>query len=151
MARNYRKRKSGYREAFAQLAYNYALLGATLDQMAEFFGCSPRTLDNWLKQHSELAEAYRLGRAEADALVAQSLYHRARGYSHPEEQIFCARGEVTRVETVKHYPPDTLAAKFWLMNRQPERWRDKVEHAHAGKDGGPIPHHVTVEFVDGKK
>jgi hypothetical protein len=31
------------------------------------------------------------------------------------------------VPTTKHYPPDTAAAIIWLKNRQPERWRDKIE------------------------
>jgi len=31
------------------------------------------------------------------------------------------------VPTVKHYPPDTTAAIFWLKNRQPAKWREKQE------------------------
>jgi len=27
----------------------------------------------------------------------------------------------------EHYPPDTTAALRWLMNRQPEKWRDRRE------------------------
>ena len=37
------------------------------------------------------------------------------------------------IETVKHYPPDTTAAIFWLKNRQVERWRDKQEVDHTTK------------------
>ncbi len=40
--------------------------------------------------------------------------------------------------TVKHYPPDTQAASLWLRNRQPDKWRDKLTHEHAGPDGGPV-------------
>ena len=53
------------------------------------------------------------------------MYQRACGYTHPEEQLFQFRGEVIRAKTTKHYPPDTEAAKFWLRNRHPGKWRDK--------------------------
>ena len=33
---------------------------------------------------------------------------------------------------VEHHPPNVGAAKIWLNNRQPERWRDKREVNHAG-------------------
>ncbi len=47
-------------------------------------------------------------------------------------------GKPVIVPTVKHYPPDTTACIFWLKNRQRDRWRDKQDHEHTGKDGGPI-------------
>ena len=31
------------------------------------------------------------------------------------------------MEVDKHYPPDSTAAIFWLKNRQPKVWRDRVE------------------------
>ncbi|MCY1295079.1 hypothetical protein D9M70_444010 [compost metagenome] len=34
---------------------------------------------------------------------------------------------MVRVPTVKHYPPDPGAAIFWLKNRQPELWKERVE------------------------
>jgi hypothetical protein len=30
---------------------------------------------------------------------------------------------------MKHRPPDTTAQIFWLKNRRPGRWRDKIEAA----------------------
>src|SRR6266851_1687534 len=35
---------------------------------------------------------------------------------------------------VEHHPPNIGAAKVWLYNRQPERWRDKREVEHADSD-----------------
>lgn len=64
---------------------------------------------------------------EADAVIAQKLFHRAKGYEHPEDKIFNDSGKPLVVPTVKHYPPDTTAAIFWLKNRQPKKWRDKQE------------------------
>jgi hypothetical protein len=34
---------------------------------------------------------------------------------------------LSRLLLTKHYPPDVGAAKYWLNNRQPERWRNQVE------------------------
>ena len=42
-----------------------------------------------------------------------------------EEKIFCTNGEVTKVKTVKHYPPDTAAVMAWLNNRRPDQFRSK--------------------------
>lgn len=44
-----------------------------------------------------------------------------------EDKIFQFQGEPIVVPTIKHYPPDTTAAIFWLKNRQPHLWRDKQE------------------------
>jgi hypothetical protein len=34
---------------------------------------------------------------------------------------------LNEVPYTERYPPDTAAAIFWLKNRQPKHWRDKVE------------------------
>ena len=34
--------------------------------------------------------------------------------------------------------PDTTAAIFWLKNRRPAEWRDRVQNELMGPDGGPI-------------
>jgi hypothetical protein len=41
---------------------------------------------------------------------------------------------------IEHHPPDANAAVCWLMNRQPERWRDKREVEHTGS----IEHRVRL-------
>ena len=33
--------------------------------------------------------------------------------------MFCYEGQVIVEPTIKHYPPDTTAAIFWLKNRKP--------------------------------
>ena len=44
-----------------------------------------------------------------------------------EDKIFNNQGVELVVPTIKHYPPDTTAAIFWLKNRQKDNWRDKQE------------------------
>jgi hypothetical protein len=59
----------------------------------------------------------------ADAEVAEKLFHRAKGYSHPEIKVFCHDGDITTHGVVKHYPPDTRATIAWLRNRRKQNWR----------------------------
>jgi hypothetical protein len=60
------------------------------------------------------------------------------GYSHPDVHVSNYQGEITVTPLVKHYAPDPVACIFWLKNRRPDLWRDKVDHSLTGKDGGPI-------------
>ena len=36
-------------------------------------------------------------------------------------------GQVIREEYTEHYPPDTNAQRLWLMNRQPDKFRDRQQ------------------------
>ena len=69
----------------------------------------------------------KVGKDIPDQNVERSLYQRAIGYSHPDVDIRVVDGDVVQTEIVKHYPPDTTAAIFWLKNRKPKDWRDKQE------------------------
>jgi transposase-like protein len=120
-------RPTKYKPEYAEQAYKLCLLGATDIEMADFFEVAESTLYLWKKEHPEFSEALKKGKMQADAVIAQKLYHRAKGYEHPEDKIFFDKGEPIVVPTIKHYPPDTRAAIFWLKNRQPDKWRDKQE------------------------
>ena len=115
-------------------AYELSLLGLTNPRISQLLDISRETLNKWMNAHPDLADAIKKGRDHADSKVAKSLYQRAMGYSHPEDKIFLHRGQPVIVNTVKHYPPDTASAIFWLKNRQKELWRDKIEY-EAGISG----------------
>lgn len=136
-------RPTAYRRKYCEQARKMCLLlGATDADLADFFEVKEQTINNWKNSHPEFFESIKEGKAKADANVGVRLYERAMGYSHDEEKIFCHQGEVTRAETVKHYPPDTAACIFWLKNRQRDKWRDR--HEITGEDGGPL----EVSIVD---
>lgn len=139
--------KSKITDRHIELAYKISLLGATDKEIANILEISESGLNKWKRDHKDFREALKKGKDEADALVAEKLYHRALGYTHEEEKIFNNNGEIIRAETTKHYPPDTTAAIFWLKNRQKAQWRDKQDHEVTGKDGGPIENKWTVEVV----
>jgi hypothetical protein len=131
-------RPSSYRAEYAEQAYKLCLLGATDAKLADFFGVSESTLNLWKQVHPKFSESMTAGKDQADAEIAQALFHRAKGYSHPEVDIRVVASEIVQTPLTKHYPPDTPAASLWLRNRQPKLWRDKQELEHTGADGGPM-------------
>lgn len=120
-------RPQSYKPEFAELAYRMALLGLDDVEMAAFFGVAPSRIYEWDKLHPEFKESRARGKLPADGEVAAKLYHRARGYEHEDMHIAVSQGEVIKTPIVKHYPPDTQAATWWLKNRQPKRWKDKFD------------------------
>lgn len=132
-------RKTSFKQEYIQLAENYALLGATDAEIAEFFSVSEQTLNSWKKKFPQFLESLKKGKAVADSNVASKLYNRAIGYDCKAKKIVTYEGKVTdQVEYVEHYPPDTTAAIFWLKNRQPGKWRDKKEVENQVKLGDEL-------------
>ena len=84
----------------------------------------------------------------ADARVVRSVYQRSVGYTYDAVKIFMPAGakEPVYAPYREDCPLDTNAAVFWLKNRQPDTWRDKVVNEHAGKDGRPIETRPIFEF-----
>lgn len=143
-------RPSMYRVAYNQQAEKLCRLGATDRDIADFFGVSETTLNNWKLKHPSLLESLKRGKDEVDALVEQSLFRRATGYTHPATKFFQAGGEILRQDYVEHYPPDATSMIFWLKNRQPDRWRDKRDSGE-GDDESPMPVAVTVQVKSGRR
>lgn len=125
-------RPSKYQPEFAAQAAKLCKLGATDRELADFFGVCEATINNWKAEFPEFLESLKIGKEAADNRVEQSLYRRALGYSHDAVKILQAGGEVVNAPYVEHYPPDTTACIFWLKNRKPADWRDKVETEHSG-------------------
>lgn len=121
-------RPSAYDPRYVEEGKRLALLGATDVEMAAFWGITEQTLNNWKIAHPEFFESLKEGKARADTRVAESLYHRALGYSHEAVKILQYEGSPVIVPYTEHYPPDTTAAIFWLKNRRKADWRDKTEH-----------------------
>ena len=122
-------RPSKYRSEFAEQAYRLCLLGATDKELAAFFDVCERTINGWKDEQPEFLQSLKAGKEQADAEVASRLFRRALGYSHEAVKIFNEDGKPLIVPYTEHYAPDTTACIFWLKNRQPKLWRDKVEIA----------------------
>jgi hypothetical protein len=132
VTRQKRGRKPTWRDGYLEQTRKLAALGATEAEMAQFFDVSHKTFTRWKMSRPDFCLALKAAKDAADARVERRLYERAVGYSVEIEKIFCCRGKIIRVKTIEHYPPDTTACIFWLKNRQPSRWRDRVDPAEAG-------------------
>lgn len=133
-------RPSAFRPEYVRMAAKACSLGATDDDLAELFGVSGTTIDNWKAAHPDFLGALKEAKDSLDAQVEQSLFRRAMGWEHEAVKIMAvARGdnqgsEVQEVPYIEHYPGDTTAQIFWLKNRQPAKWRDKQEVEHGVTD-----------------
>lgn len=128
-------RPTDYREEYNEQAYKLCLLGHTDKDLAAFFDVTEQTINNWKSAHPNFFESLKRGKAYADSNVADRLYQRAMGFEHDSEEIKVVENEVIRVPIRKIYAPDTVAAIFWLKNRQPALWRDKQEIENSGNIG----------------
>jgi hypothetical protein len=120
-------RPTKYDPRLNDLVFKFCLLGATDRQIADFIGVTETTINNWKIEHPLFFESIQRGKLQADANVANALYHRALGYSHEAVKIFQFDGETLEHKYTEHYPPDTAAAFIWLKNRRPKQWRDRSE------------------------
>lgn len=126
-------RPTSYKPEFAEQAYKLCLLGATDQDLANFFEVCEKTINTWKKEYTKFIQSLKKGKAESDLEVVKSLRSRAVGYSCPDTKFATFEGKITdQKEYIKHYPPDPVSGIFWLKNRNPEKWRDKIDVAHSG-------------------
>jgi len=132
-----RGRPTKYDPAYPEQAAKLCELGATDEQIADFFKVSPSTLYLWKHEHPDFSEALKAGKQAADERVARSLYQRAVGYEYDGMKVFMPAGasEPVYAPVRERMHPDTTAAIFWLKNRRPGEWRDKQEVEHSGSIG----------------
>lgn len=147
-------RPTEYKPEYCEQVMKLCKLGATDDQIAQFFEVEESTINNWKTAHPEFMESVRAGKIIADAEVANSFHKRAVGYKYdevtyekidvkkdgmevdPDGDIEDTKAEVYKRKVVtKEIPPDAGAALNWLKNRQKEIWRDKVETEISNKPG----------------
>jgi hypothetical protein len=129
-------RPSAYRVEYAAMAEKLCgVFGATSKDLAEFFGVADSTIRLWAKVEPEFSAALKGGREIADAKVTRRLFERACGFEHEAVKIMQYEGRPVVVPYVEKYPPDTTACIFWLKNRRPDLWRDKVAVEHSGSVG----------------
>lgn len=136
-------RPSDYRPEFVEQVEKLCLLGATDIQIADFFGVSEKTLNNWKHSHPEFLQSLKLAKEEADIAVERSLYRKALGYEFESEKVFCQEGQIVRAPIREIVPPSDTAIIFWLKNRKGKDWQDKKELS--GPDGGPVQ--FTVKSI----
>lgn len=138
-------RPSRYKAEFAEQAAKLCRLGATDKELAAFFGVTEKTVNNWKTAHPLFLQSLKAGKELADAEVADKLFQRAIGYSHPEVHISNFQGVITQTPITKHYPPDPTSMIFWLKNRRPDLWRDKPEASDDEQETLPVKVEISVK------
>lgn len=99
--------------------------GWTDSQVSKFLGITKRALENW-KKNNDFYALLKEAKAFPDAKVEESLFKRACGYSHKAVKIFVINGKTVEHEYTENFPPDPTSCIFWLKNRKPKEWRDKI-------------------------
>ncbi len=121
------------------LLEGWARDGLTDEQIAKNMGISRSTLYNWESRYCDIFDALKRGKEVADYEVENALFKRACGYRYAEitkkvnPDTQCLE-TVSQVE--KEMPPDTTAQIFWLKNRRPDKWRDKIIQQTVSEDDG---------------
>lgn len=139
-------RPTKYEPVYPATAAKLCKLGATDIELADFFGVDVATLNRWKQLHPKFCESIKTGKAKADRRVERSLYERATGYTFQAVKIFKNKGEdAVHVPYREHIPPDATSMIFWLKNRQPKKWRERIEHT--GPGGGPLAIKI-VRYAD---
>lgn len=141
-------RPSKFKTEFIEQAKKLCALAATDLEIADFFEVNVATLYRWKNENKEFCESLKIAKAAADSRVERSLFARANGYEHDEVDIRVVDHSIVQTKIRKFYPPDTVAAIFWLKNRKPEQWRDRQEITGANGEAlmRPAQHMTTVEL-----
>ena len=115
----------------------------TDQELAGKLGVTRSTLALWKKTNSDISDAISRGRADVHACenVEKTLLDRALGYTVPVKKAMKVRHvkyndegrrvaedeEIVLAEEEQHIPADVGAIRFFLTNRAPGRWQNKVE------------------------
>lgn len=109
-------------------------------EIAKKMDVSEATLYHWKDKYPQIEEALRQGKEVVDIFVENALFKKAMGYNIQVQKVFKVKeviyndnGKrlketekvVTATEEV-HVPADTTAQIYWLKNRKPKVWRDRV-------------------------
>ena len=116
------------------LVQGWARDGLTDEQIAKNIGIAVRTYYEWKERFPQFRQAIKKGKAPVDIEVENALLKRALGYEYEEtiteiEEVAEGRQKKHIRRIRKHMPPDVGAIVFWLKNRKPGKWRDKIEAA----------------------
>jgi hypothetical protein len=120
--------ESKYKPEYAGMIYGIMLLGATERDVARIFDVSQGTVQRWKKDHADFSREMERGGDLADAEVAKALHRKAVGFTRTHQEVVRSyKGTSETVEVEKYYPPDTTAIKFYLTNRQKDKWTETTK------------------------
>jgi len=117
--------KPKYDPVFAGHARRLCMMGATMQELADYFDVARCTIATWSAQYPDFGQAVAEGRLAADSVIAERLYDKAKGYEAEAERLVQIDGEWRPVSYTRRLAPDTQACIFWLSKAKDRRpiWR----------------------------
>lgn len=133
-------------DAVVRIVLRLTEKGKTLEEIADVVGVSERALYRWQASHDDFRQALKEARSKSDEQVEAALFRKAVG-AVIEEEVFVVdkHGEEHKATIRKELAPDSTACIFWLKNRKPEQWRDKIIHE------GDAKKPIVLAYADPKK
>jgi len=125
----------------------WARLGLSDRQIAKNMGIGRSTFYEWKKKYKDISDTLDKGKAIVNEEVENALLKKALGFKYKEQQAIkikdiyydekgrkCQKEDVKIVEVEKEVPADTVAIKFWLVNRERDRWSDNPNRVEIDKE-----------------
>lgn len=128
-----KKRKPGrptkYRPEMIPKVREFARAGMTRADIAVHLGVHISKLCEYANKYREFREALDHESEIANTAVASALYLKATGQATKTTKKIVTRPDGAQEihETVETLGADAQAARYWLNNRAPKHWRDRVE------------------------
>lgn len=114
--------------------------GLSLSQIAHNIGVADSTFRKWRDEHEAISAAIKRGNAPVDLEVENAMLKSALGHKETVRKAIKVKTEKQKVGEGKiveehieyvdeevYIPPQVVAQIFWLKNRRPDKWKDKVE------------------------
>jgi len=117
-----------FNEKLIPVIKNLAYRGNTYSEISELLDITEKTLARWRKGSEELRLALEEAQGCAIGKAEEALFKRAVGYSCKETKTHLTKDGLVKTKTVvKNYPPSEVALKYYLGNKDPEKWKEKQE------------------------
>ena len=126
----------------------WARAGLSDERIAKHIGISRSTLNEWKKKNKTIKEALGTGKEIANRQVENTLFRLTQGGTVKVKKVFklkktqyengkkISEEEYLEAREEEEYiSPDFKAISFWLRNKAPEDWRDKILASQ--EDEGP--------------
>ncbi len=113
--------------AEAETIEKLAGYGLSDEAIADVLGVTLKQFEGAKRTYKSFTDALRKGGNKADLNVIESLYQKATGYVRREVEFVRFQGKVKTQPVVKYYPPELNAIMFWLKNRLPYDWKEKIQ------------------------
>ena len=114
--------------------------GLSLAQIAHNVGVADSTFRRWKEENEALSAAIKRGNAPVDLEVENAMLKSALGHKETVRKAIKVKTEKQKVGEGKiveehieyvdeevYIPPQVVAQIFWLKNRRPDKWKEKVE------------------------